>query len=97
MRYLCAPFFVSGVDYTITHLPALPLDIHDQLRREGPWNHEVFLVQVPIRWRRQGINRHEDSFRAVERAENFLAELRARGKVAIGPIETPACCLWLLL
>lgn len=85
LRYECNVCIVGGNTITIVsvYLPSLSLHVHDQLRREGPRDHEVLLVKVSIRRCRHRIDRHKDPLRAVERAEYFLAELWARGSIAI--------------
>ena len=69
--------------YTRAYLPSLSLHVHDQLGREGLRDHEILLMEVSVRRCRDRIDRHKDSLRTVERAEYFLAELWARGGIAI--------------
>lgn len=54
-------------------------------------------MKVTVRRCRQGINRHEDSLSAVERAKHLFTELWTRSDIAVGSTEASARCLWLLL
>lgn len=53
-------------------------------------------MEVSVWWRRHGINRHEDSLSAVERAEHLLAKLWTRSDIAIISTEASTGGLGLL-
>lgn len=79
----CGYTFTCPSLHARTHLPPLSLHVHDQLGGEGPRHHEVLFVEVSVGRCRHGIDRHKDPLRTVQRAEHFLAELWARGGIAI--------------
>lgn len=79
-----------GTRVRVTHLPAFPLYIHDELRRERPRHGEELLVQISIQGRRRRVNGHENTLGAVESSKNVLAELWPRSDISIVPNETTA-------